>query len=268
MLVYCCLQVESFLLVLQPVLQAAGHSLTAAAIQAGSSSSSSTQQACSSGMHAKQPSPDQQGQCQTSYHCQQQQQQHFAAQPQPQPMKHPLSLHIVDFGCGSGNLLLPLAALLPGCQFTGVDMKPAALKLLMQRAADAGLSNVSVFEGMIEQYRQPFDVALALHACGNATDHVLQVNMADMPVSSTYGAGHLLALSCGSHKQAFGRSSVVFLLVYCAKVVGSTYSCSNCTCVVRPTGSCGCVCGQPMTDVSAQWPSTHPCLPLACADGC
>ena len=82
---------------------------------------------------------------------------------------------MVDFGCGSGNLLLPLAALLPGCRFTGVDMKPAALQLLQKRAAAAGLTNVSVFAGMIEQYRQPFDVGLALHACGNATDHVLQV---------------------------------------------------------------------------------------------
>lgn len=28
---------------------------------------------------------------------------------------------------------------------------------------------------MIEHYQQQFDVALALHACGNATDHVLQM---------------------------------------------------------------------------------------------
>lgn len=87
----------------------------------------------------------------------------------------PKPFHIVDFGCGTGNLLLPLAALFPSCTFTGVDMKPAALQLLQQRAAAAGLSNVHAFEGMIEQYREPFDVALGLHACGNATDHVLQL---------------------------------------------------------------------------------------------
>lgn len=89
----------------------------------------------------------------------------------------PLCLHIVDFGCGSGNLLLPLAALLPHCRFTGVDMKPAALQLLQQRANAAGLTNVCVFEGMIEAYSARFDVGLALHACGNATDHVLQVSV-------------------------------------------------------------------------------------------
>lgn len=154
----CCTQVESFLLVLRPLLEAAGHSLAAVAQGAGSR----PQQACST------CSADQSavGQQQAP-----QQQLDDTAQAAAGPM----CLHIVDFGCGSGNLLLPLAALLPGCHFTGVDMKPAALALLTQRAAAAGLTNVTVFEGMIEQYRQPFDVALALHACGNATDHVLQV---------------------------------------------------------------------------------------------
>lgn len=153
-------QVESFLLVLRPLLESAGHSLAAAVHAAGSR----PQQACSS-CSADLPTDGQQQAAQQ----QQQQGQQQAAQTGP------MRLHIVDFGCGSGNLLLPLAALLPGCHFTGVDMKPAALALLMTRAAAAGLSNVAVFEGMIEQYRQPFDVALALHACGNATDHVLQI---------------------------------------------------------------------------------------------
>jgi 2-polyprenyl-3-methyl-5-hydroxy-6-metoxy-1,4-benzoquinol methylase len=132
----CCLQVESFFAVLQPIIAAAGRSSTP------------TQQAGIPPEPAELP--------------QQQQQQQWR-------------LHIVDFGCGTGNLLLPLAALFPCCNFTGVDMKPAALQLLQQRAAAAGLSNVAVFAGMIEQYTQPFDVALALHACGNATDHVLQM---------------------------------------------------------------------------------------------
>jgi hypothetical protein len=54
-------------------------------------------------------------------------------------------------------------------------MKPAALALLQQRAEAAGLTNVSTFTGMIEQYSQPFELGLALHACGNATDRVLQL---------------------------------------------------------------------------------------------
>jgi hypothetical protein len=203
-------QVESFLLALQPLLQAAGHSVAALQLnklqQQPSSASSSTphtgllaplQQLAVSEQPEQQQQPDKQHQqlqqqqqhvhagqplhqspvpvqAPSSPHSQQQQQQHGLDLQQPAA---PLSLHIVDFGCGTGNLLLPLAALLPGCRFTGVDMKPAALQLLQTRAAAAGLANVSVFEGMIEQFRQPFDVGLALHACGNATDHVLQMSV-------------------------------------------------------------------------------------------
>ncbi|KAF6255366.1 hypothetical protein COO60DRAFT_215250 [Scenedesmus sp. NREL 46B-D3] len=144
-------QVESFCAVLQPIIVAAA----AATVPGGSGTPSS---ACTKAQQqANVSSAPVEG-----LEWQQQQQQ------QPR-------LHIVDFGCGTGNLLLPLAALFPCCRFTGVDMKPAALQLLQQRAAAAGLSNVSVFEGMIEQFDRPFDVALALHACGNATDHVLQM---------------------------------------------------------------------------------------------
>lgn len=52
-------------------------------------------------------------------------------------------------------------------------MKPTALDILRKRADAAGLANVHCFKGMIEDYEEPFDVALALHACGNATDFAL-----------------------------------------------------------------------------------------------
>ncbi|GIL86907.1 hypothetical protein Vretimale_15552 [Volvox reticuliferus] len=85
-------------------------------------------------------------------------------------------LHVVDFGCGTGTLLLPLAVLFPHCTFTGVEMKPAAVALLLERARAAGLSNVAARRCMIEEFlEEPFDVALALHACGNATDAAMQL---------------------------------------------------------------------------------------------
>ena len=84
------------------------------------------------------------------------------------------SIHsVVDFGCGSGNLVLPIAHLFPQLQFVGVDMKPAALEILRARAAEAGLSNVAIHHGAIETYAQDFDLALSLHACGPASDAVL-----------------------------------------------------------------------------------------------
>lgn len=61
-------------------------------------------------------------------------------------------LHIVEFGCGSGNLVLPLAHLFPCFAFTAVDMKRSAVQLLQQRIQQSQLSNVTVIEGTIEQY--------------------------------------------------------------------------------------------------------------------
>jgi hypothetical protein len=54
-------------------------------------------------------------------------------------------------------------------------MKPAAVAILRQRAAAAGLPNARAHTGMIEGFGERFDVALALHAwCGRpeAAGHV------------------------------------------------------------------------------------------------
>jgi methylase of polypeptide subunit release factors len=48
-------------------------------------------------------------------------------------------------GCGSGNVSLPLAALLPRCRFTLVDRNAYAVQLAQSRAEHAGLSNVDRF---------------------------------------------------------------------------------------------------------------------------
>ena len=88
-------------------------------------------------------------------------------QPEPGPTR------VVDFGSGSGGLTLPLAYLFPCAHFHAVDMKPRAIELLLERAQRSGLTNVTASDGMIEEYDQGFDIALALHACGNATDFSL-----------------------------------------------------------------------------------------------
>ncbi len=61
--------------------------------------------------------------------------------------------HVVDFGCGSGGLLLPLAACFPACSFVGVDMLAKSIHLLRARADAAGLANVTGVVGMIERYQ-------------------------------------------------------------------------------------------------------------------
>ena len=80
---------------------------------------------------------------------------------------------VVDFGCGTGNLLLPLAAAEPSMRFVGVDVNRRSVELLAERAARAGLTNVDAVCGLAETYDGKCDVALALHVCGAGTDAVL-----------------------------------------------------------------------------------------------
>ena len=84
---------------------------------------------------------------------------------------------IVDAGCSTGSLLLPLAHAFPEAHFIGIDLKPNSLALLRERARAAGLSErrVSTWEGRIEDYDGPLDALVSLHACGGASDAALQL---------------------------------------------------------------------------------------------
>jgi len=116
---------------------------------------------------------------------------------------------IVDFGGGSGHLAIPLALLLPHCQVIVVDLNSKSLDLMHQKTElviqqillDSSndeppssstiqstrsyyvddsrfrccgrkgiLENLISFEGPVEDYTESFDMALALHLCGQATD--------------------------------------------------------------------------------------------------
>lgn len=75
--------------------------------------------------------------------------------------------------------MLPLAGTLPLTQFLAVDMNPVSCRLLEQRVQEAGLTNVTVVCSMIETFESiarshPIDVVLGLHACGNATDFIIE----------------------------------------------------------------------------------------------
>ena len=69
---------------------------------------------------------------------------------------------------------MPVAALLPECDFTVCDINPYALRLLKERALAAGVSNIDRFvcaDAAAFPDAEPFDVCVAMHACGAATDH-------------------------------------------------------------------------------------------------
>ncbi|ETV94786.1 hypothetical protein H310_11741 [Aphanomyces invadans] len=113
---------------------------------------------------------------------------------------------VVEFCAGSGYVALPLACLFPKCQFVLLDMKKPSLDIAHERIKAAGLTNVTVFCGKVDEYTDTFDVGIALHACGEATDMVLEKCL-----EST--AAYVLAPCCvGKIKHsalAYPRSSIL-----------------------------------------------------------
>ena len=73
---------------------------------------------------------------------------------------------------------MPLAAMLPHCTVTIVELKARSLEIARGRAAAAGLTNVRFVCGDLGAFDEPFDVGLALHACGTASDLVLRACVA------------------------------------------------------------------------------------------
>lgn len=86
-------------------------------------------------------------------------------------------LRIVEFCAGSGFVLLPLVALFPQHEFILIDMKEPSLDIARQRIALCGdeelQKNVRIVSGLIQDYKEDFDVGIALHACGSASDIAL-----------------------------------------------------------------------------------------------
>lgn len=102
-------------------------------------------------------------------------------------------LRIVEFCAGSGFLGLPLAAMYPDIDVVLIDQKVRkflsflhnTIKVIMcrskaqslviakQRAELARLKNISFIEQSIETYDPYFDIGIGLHACGIATDIII-----------------------------------------------------------------------------------------------
>ena len=79
---------------------------------------------------------------------------------------------IVDFCSGGGHVGLALAALLPRCEIVLVENKEESLKRARRRVRDGNFTNVTLVQSNLSQWNSHFDIGLALHACGSATDQV------------------------------------------------------------------------------------------------
>ena len=82
---------------------------------------------------------------------------------------------VVDFCCGSGWQTLPLAHYFPTVYFVLIDSKERSLNVAKERARRGGLTNVTTVLASIEDYHEPFDLGIALHACGPATDIAMKL---------------------------------------------------------------------------------------------
>ena len=94
---------------------------------------------------------------------------------------------VIDFGSGSGNLCLAFAAIFPETKFVFCDMKEESLNILRNRASEANLSNVFIFQRQfspknsaedvkkIQEEYPDFDLGIGLHCCGNFTDLIMDI---------------------------------------------------------------------------------------------
>ncbi|XP_072944578.1 glutathione S-transferase C-terminal domain-containing protein homolog [Epargyreus clarus] len=80
---------------------------------------------------------------------------------------------IVDFCSGSGHLGILIAHLLPKCTVILLENKEQSLLRARDRVHEMGLSNVYFFQCNLDFFIGKFDIGVALHACGIASDLVL-----------------------------------------------------------------------------------------------
>ncbi|XP_070390228.1 glutathione S-transferase C-terminal domain-containing protein homolog [Dermacentor albipictus] len=99
---------------------------------------------------------------------------------------------IVDFCSGGGHVGIVLAYLLPDCRVVMIENKEESMHRARERVRSLGLRNVILYQCNMDYYVGDFDLGVSLHACGVATDLVLQKciqrNAAFVSCPCCYGA--------------------------------------------------------------------------------
>lgn len=81
---------------------------------------------------------------------------------------------IVDFCAGGGHVGIVLAYCLPNCKILFVENSETSLIRAYKRVECLGIHNVQFFQSNLDYFQGYFNVGVCLHACGVATDLVLQ----------------------------------------------------------------------------------------------
>lgn len=125
---------------------------------------------------------------------------------------------IVDFCSGGGHVGILVAYLLPECEVILVENKDESLRRAQERISGLNLANVFCYQSNLDYFEGKFDLGIALHACGTATDLVLQkcvsTNASFVCCPCCYGAiqeNHVLSYPRSS---AFKQSKIPLRLYF------------------------------------------------------
>ncbi|XP_029368455.1 glutathione S-transferase C-terminal domain-containing protein [Echeneis naucrates] len=81
---------------------------------------------------------------------------------------------IVDFCSGTGHVGIALAHMLPDCQVILIENKEESLVRAQSRSTELDLKNIGFIQANLDYFIGPFHIGVALHACGVATDMVME----------------------------------------------------------------------------------------------
>ncbi|KOB77544.1 Glutathione S-transferase C-terminal domain-containing protein-like protein [Operophtera brumata] len=103
---------------------------------------------------------------------------------------------IVDFCSGSGHLGILVAMLLPKCTVILLENKEQSLLRARERVHKMGVKNILFYQCNLDFFIGKFDIGIALHACGVASDLVLdkclKANAKFVICPCCYGSLHVI----------------------------------------------------------------------------
>ncbi|XP_068607145.1 glutathione S-transferase C-terminal domain-containing protein [Brachionichthys hirsutus] len=81
---------------------------------------------------------------------------------------------LVDFCSGTGHVGILLAHTFPDCQVILIENKEESLIRAQNRCSELGLKNINFIQANLDYFTGAFHIGVALHACGVATDMVME----------------------------------------------------------------------------------------------
>lgn len=143
---------------------------------------------------------------------------------------------IVDFCSGGGHVGIVLAYLLPNSRVVMIENKEESMHRARERVRTLNLRNVILYQCNMDYYAGDFDLGVSLHACGVATDLVLQKcisrGAAFVSCPCCYGAmkataGISYPLSCAFRGTGISEEDYTLLCHYADRTERDTPTCQQ-----------------------------------------